>query len=274
MSGIIGLILLGVIVGVLGAILGIGGGIIMVPVLTFFFGMPIHNAIAVSLAAITANSMSASSVYLKNGMANMNMGIALSIASAIGAAAGSKIAVRLPQDTVMIILGLIQILMAYLTYMKMKKGVKPHSVSVSDKNFFYGEYFDKAADNIIRYNPVRAGYNIFFGVFSGVFSGLSGAGGGAMLIPGMNIISNMPIKAATATSSFIIGFTAAAGSAVYIQAGYLEAETVCSIIFGIFAGTAISMRFFSKITDKKVSYLLIILLLSVAANMIYKGITA
>lgn len=274
MSGIIGLILLGVIVGVLGAILGIGGGIIMVPVLTFFFGMPIHNAIAVSLAAITANSMSASSVYLKNGMANMNMGIALSIASAIGAAAGSKIAVRLPQDTVMIILGLIQILMAYLTYMKMKKGVKPHSVSVSDKNFFYGEYFDKAADNIIRYNPVRAGYNIFFSVFSGVFSGLSGAGGGAMLIPGMNIISNMPIKAATATSSFIIGFTAAAGSAVYIQAGYLEAETACSIIFGIFAGTAISMRFFSKITDKKVSYLLIILLLSVAANMIYKGITA
>ncbi len=268
------LLLLGVIVGILGAILGIGGGIVMVPVLTFLFDMPVHNAIAVSLVVITANSMSTSAVYLKTGTANLNLGIALSIASVAGALIGSKTAVHLPQSTVMIILGVIQFIMAYLTYIKMKKGSKNHSgANISKKSFFYGEYKDKATGEVVKYNPVKTGYNFLFSAFSGVFSGLSGAGGGAMIIPGMNLISDIPIKAATATSSFIIGFTAAAGSIVYMQAGYVDVKVVCSIILGIYAGTTISMRYFSKITDKKVSYLLIALLLLVAFQMLYEGVS-
>lgn len=273
MVSIILLILLGIIVGVLGAILGIGGGIIMVPVLTFLFNMPIHNAIAVSLVVITANSMSTSAVYLKSGAANLNLGIALSIVSVIGALVGSKTAVHLPQNIVMIILGVIQLIMAYLTYLKMKQGLKEYREQNDDiKGFFYGEFLDKATNKLIKYNPVKTGYNFLFSAFSGVFSGLSGAGGGALIIPGMNLISNVPIKAATATSSFVIGFTAAAGSIVYMQAGFVDVKVACSIIFGIFAGTFISMRYFSKITDKKVSYLLIVLLLIVAFQMIYEGI--
>lgn len=266
------LILLGVAVGILGAILGIGGGIIMVPVLTFFFNIPIHNAIAISLVVITANSMSTSAVYLKTGTANLNLGIALSTASVIGALIGSKIAVLLPQSKVMFILGIIQLIMAYLTYLKMKKGSKEHIENIENKSFFYGEFVDLATKKVVKYNPVKIGYNFLFSCFSGVFSGLSGAGGGAMIIPGMNLISNIPIKAATATSSFIIGFTAAAGSIVYMQAGYVDVKVACSIILGIFAGTMISMRYFSKITDKKVSYLLIILLLIVAFQMMYEGV--
>ncbi len=273
MVSIILLILLGIIVGVLGAILGLGGGIIMVPVLTFLFNMPIHNAIAVSLVVITANSMSTSAVYLKSGAANLNLGIALSIVSVIGALVGSKTAVHLPQNIVMIILGVIQLIMAYLTYLKMKQGSKEYREQNDDiKGFFYGEFLDKATNKLIKYNPVKTGYNFLFSAFSGVFSGLSGAGGGALIIPGMNLISNVPIKAATATSSFVIGFTAAAGSIVYMQAGFVDVKVACSIIFGIFAGTFISMRYFSKITDKKVSYLLIVLLLIVAFQMIYEGI--
>lgn len=273
MVSILLLILLGIIVGILGAILGIGGGIIMVPVLTFLFDMPIHNAIAVSLVVITANSMSTSAVYLKTGAANLNLGIALSSASVIGALIGSKTAVHLPQDTVMIILGIIQLIMAYLTYLKMKQGSKEHEeVKDNTQSFFYGEFVDKATNKVVKYNPVKTGYNFLFSAFSGVFSGLSGAGGGALIIPGMNLISNIPIKAATATSSFIIGFTAAAGSIVYMQAGFVDVKVACCIIFGIFAGTLISMRYFSKITDKKVSYLLIVLLLIVAFQMIYEGI--
>lgn len=274
MINVLLLIFLGVIVGILGAILGIGGGIIMVPVLTFLFGMPIHDAIAISLVVITANSMSTSAVYLKTGAANLNLGIALSTLSVLGALVGSKTAVHLPEHLVMIVLGAIQLLMAYLTYIKMKKGSKEHTeISDGKKSFFYGEFVDKASNKRIKYNPVKTGYNFLFSAFSGVFSGLSGAGGGALIIPGMNLISNIPIKAATATSSFVIGFTAAAGSIVYMQAGYVDVKVACYIIFGIFAGTFISMRYFSKITDKKVSYLLIILLLIVAFQMFYEGVT-
>lgn len=265
------LIVLGIVVGILGAILGIGGGIIMVPVLTFLFNMPIHNAIAISLVVITANSMSTSAVYLKTGSANINLGISLSIASVTGALIGSKTAVHLPQSTVMIILGIIQFIMAYLTYFKMKKGsTNIVNENINKNDFFYCEFIDKSDGSLIKYTPVKTGWNFLFSGFSGIFSGLSGAGGGAMIIPGMNLISNVPIKSATATSSFIIGFTAAAGSIVYMTAGYVDAKVACSIIFGIFAGTYISMKFFSKITDKKVSYLLILLLILVGIQMIYE----
>lgn len=273
MISVLLLIFLGIIVGILGAILGIGGGIIMVPVLTFLFGMPIHDAIAISLVVITANSMSTSAVYLKTGAANLNLGIALSTVSVLGALIGSKTAVHLPEHLVMIVLGAIQLLMAYLTYVKMKKGSKEHIETDDKKSFFYGEFVDKASNKRVKYNPVKTGYNFLFSAFSGVFSGLSGAGGGALIIPGMNLISNIPIKAATATSSFVIGFTAAAGSIVYMQEGFVDVKVACYIIFGIFAGTFISMRYFSKITDKKVSYLLIILLLIVAFQMFYEGVT-
>lgn len=267
------LLLLGVAVGIFGAVLGLGGGIIMVPVLTFLFDMPIHNAIAISLVVITANSMSTSAVYLKTGMSNLNLGIVLSVASVIGALIGSKTAVHLPQSKVMIILGSIQFIMAYFTYIKAKKGSKNHNYgNINDKGMFYGEYLDKAVGKIIKYNPVKIVYNVIFSIFSGIFSGLSGAGGGIFIILGMNLISDMPIKAATATSSFVIGFTAAAGSIVYMQAGYVDVKVVCSIILGIYAGTTISMRYFSKITDKKVSYLLILLLLAVGVQMLYEGV--
>ena len=269
----ISLIILGIGVGLLGAILGMGGGIIMVPVLTFLFNLEIHNSIAISLVVITANSMANSSVYLKTGMANMNLGIALSIVSVIGALIGSKLVVMLPSDTVMIIFGVIQFIMAYLTFLKTKRGTKTiETGEVVNKSFFYGEYFDAATNKVVKYNPIRVKWNFLFGAFSGIFSGLSGAGGGALIVPGMNVISNIPIKAATATSSFIIGFTSAAGSLVFMQSGMVDVEVASLIILGIVVGTIIAMKFFSRITDKKVAYLLIALFILVGLQMIVEGV--
>lgn len=267
------LIILGIGVGLLGAILGMGGGIIMVPVLTFIFNLEIHQSIAISLVVITANSMANSSVYLKNGMANMNLGIALSVVSVIGALIGSKLVVILPANVVMIIFGVIQFIMAYLTYLKSKTSTKNIEITeVANKTFFYGEYKDGATNTVVKYNPIRVKWNFLFGTFSGIFSGLSGAGGGALIIPGMNVISNIPIKAATATSSFIIGFTSAAGSLVFMQSGIVDVEIVSLIILGIVIGTFVAMKFFSKITDKKVAYILIALFVLVGIQMIVEGV--
>lgn len=267
------LIILGIGVGLLGAILGMGGGIIMVPVLTFIFNLEIHQSIAISLVVITANSMANSSVYLKNGMANMNLGIALSVVSVIGALIGSKLVVILPANVVMIIFGVIQFIMAYLTYLKTKTSTKNIEITeVANKTFFYGEYKDGATNTVVKYNPIRVKWNFLFGTFSGIFSGLSGAGGGALIIPGMNVISNIPIKAATATSSFIIGFTSAAGSLVFMQSGIVDVEIVSLIILGIVIGTFVAMKFFSKITDKKVAYILIALFVLVGIQMIVEGV--
>ena len=274
MTTVLLLIFIGVIVGILGAVLGLGGGIIIVPVLVIGLDVPIHEAIAASLIVITANSLSTSSVYIKSGLANMHLGAALAAASVLGALVGSYIAVSLSQGAVMLVLGVMQLLIAYLTYIKTKTSQPYIPALPGENNFFGSSYVDKATGEHITYKPIRVWGNEAFSFASGVFSGLTGAGGGVLIIPGMNIISHMPIKAATATSTYIIGFTAAAGGLVYMAAGYVNPLLACSIILGIFFGTAISMKFFSKITDKKVAYLLIALLLIVSAQMIYRGFNA
>lgn len=268
------LIFIGIMVGVLGAVLGLGGGIIIVPVLVIGLGVPIHEAIGASLIVITANSLSTSSVYIKSGLANMHLGAVLAVASVLGALIGSCAAVSLSQGAVMLILGVIQLVTAYLTYIKTKTSKSYIPAVEGENNFFGSSYVDNATGERITYRPVRVWANGAFSFISGVFSGLTGTGGGALIIPGMNIISHMPIKAATATSAYIIGFTAAAGGLVYMAAGYVNPPLVCSIILGIFFGTAISMKLFSRITDKKVSYLFIALLLIISAQMIYRGAEA
>lgn len=267
------LILLGVAVGILGAVAGIGGGVIIVPVLVFFLDVPIHAAIATSLIVITANSLSTSAVYIKSGMSNMNVGFLLGTAAVGGAMIGSAIAVSLPQYKVMIVLGCIQLFIAYLTFMKTKARNNFKGNSPDKPSMFSASYHDKATGTEVTYHPKRVWINSFFGVVSGVFSGLSGAGGAAMLIPCMNIISAMPIKASTATSTFIMGFTAMAGGVIYMRAGYVVPELTASIIIGIAAGTAIAVKFFSKITDKKVAYIFTAIFVFVAFQMIYRGIT-
>lgn len=267
------LILLGVAVGILGAVAGIGGGVIIVPVLVFFLHVPIHEAIATSLIVITANSLSTSAVYIKSGMSNMNVGFLLGTAAVGGAMIGSAVAVSMPQYKVMIVLGCIQLFIAYLTFMKTRQRNSFRGQSSDNPSMFSATYHDKATGKDVTYHPKRVWANSFFGVVSGVFSGLSGAGGAAMLVPCMNIISAMPIKASTATSTFIMGFTAMAGGVIYMRAGYVIPELTASIILGIAAGTAIAVRFFSKITDNKVAYIFTGIFVFVAFQMIYKGIT-
>lgn len=267
------LILVGFIVGIMGAVLGIGGGIIIVPILVILLDIPIHNAIAVSLVVIIANSLSTSAVYIKNGMANIPVGLIISLVAVISAMIGSSISVVLDQYIVMLILGCVQLSVSALIYIRMRI-TKPYiELKDDDKDYFFaGSYIDKATGKQVSYKPIRLKLTALLSIFAGLFSGLAGVGGGIMMIPTMNIVSFMPIKAATATSAFVIGFTATAAAIIYIGAGYMEPMLVANIIIGISLGTYFSMKFLTSLTDKKVSYAFIILLIIVSANMIYKGI--
>lgn len=163
------LILVGVAVGVIGTVLGIGGGIIIVPVLVIGLKVPIHEAIASSLIVITANSLSASALHVKSGMANVNMGLLLGTTAVGGAMIGSAIAISLPQYKVMIVLGCIQLFIAYLTFMntmprnaaKMKQGGIP--------SVYSGCYLDKATGKTVIYNPVRVGQRVVRRIFRHIF---------------------------------------------------------------------------------------------------------
>ncbi len=268
------LIVLGVVVGILGALLGIGGGIVIVPALAFFFDVPIHSAIAISLMVIMGTSLSSSAVFIKSGQANLHVGLFLATSSVLGAIVGSNISLLLDAEVVMLLLGVVQLFVAYLVYIRIKR-VNPYiKADENAPTFFDGEYTDLSTGEHIAYKPIRMVYNWFFSLASGVYSGLAGVGGGILVIPGMNLISNMPIKAATATSAFLIGFTSSAGAIVYLVNDHMDFNYVAYILLGIVTGTWIAVRFFKKVTDKKVSYLFIGLLLFVSIRMIYGALAS
>ncbi len=267
------LMTLGLVVGMLGVLLGIGGGIVIVPALAFFFDVPIHGAIAISLMVIMGTSLSTSAVFIKSGQANLHVGLFLATSSVLGAILGSYISLSLSPESVMLLLGVVQIFVAYLVYVRTKTVKSYIPADVDEPTFFDGKFTDQATNQVVHYKPIRMGINWFFSLLSGVYSGLAGVGGGILVIPGMNLISNMPIKAATATSAFLIGFTSSAGAIVYLVNGYIQYDYTAYIFIGIVVGTWVAVRFFKKITDKKVSYLFIAILLIVSARMIYGAIT-
>jgi len=265
----------GIMVGAIGYVLGIGGGIIIVPLLILMFDMSAHEAVAISLVIITINSISTSSKHIKSGMANLPMGLAMSLTAVIGSLGASLISINMDQNIILLILGGVQILAAILTYVKTRITSQYIPATHEDKdNFFVGRYFDKAINAEIAYKPIRVIQTSLISVFAGIFAGIAGVGGGILLLPPMNIISKFPMKAATATSSFVIGFTASLASIVYISAGYLTGSLfwIANMILGVYLGTYISSKLFSSITDKKVSYLLIALLIIASSQMFYKGL--
>ncbi len=268
----------GIGVGILGYLLGIGGGILIVPVLILLLDMPAHQAVAISLIVIVANSMNISLKHLKSGMANIRVGLLLSITAVIGSLVASIISVGLNGKTILLVLGIIQLIVAVLTYIKSRatKQFIPLTEE-EEKNlpFFAGKYIDKSTKVEIKYNPIRVYTAALTSTLAGLFAGIAGVGGGILLIPTMNLISYVPIKAATATSGLIIGFTAFSASIVYISAGYLDSNSIILIIhilLGLQVGTFLSNKFLSTITDKKLSYLLIILLVVASSQILLKAL--
>lgn len=268
----------GIGVGILGYLLGIGGGILIVPVLILLLDMPAHQAVAISLIVIVANSMNISLKHLKSGMANIRIGLLLSITAVIGSLVASIISVGLNGKTILLILGVIQLIVAILTYIKSratKQYIPLTEEEEKDLPFFAGKYIDKSTKVEVKYNPIRIYVAALTSIFAGLFAGIAGVGGGILLIPTMNLISYVPIKAATATSGLIIGFTAFSASVVYISAGYLDTKSIILIIhmlLGLQAGTYLSNKFLSAVTDKNLSYLLIILLLVASSQILLKAL--
>ena len=267
----------GIGVGVLGYLLGIGGGVLIVPVLVLLLDMPAHQAVAISLVVIVANSMNISLKHLKSGVANIRIGILLSITAVIGSLVASIISVGLNANTILIILGVIQFVVAIATYIKSRTTKQYIPLTEEDEKdfpFFAGKYIDKSTKTEVKYKPIRMFTAALTSTLAGLFAGIAGVGGGILLIPTMNLISYVPIKAATATSGLIIGFTAFSASVVYISAGYLDSNSMILIIhmiLGLQVGASLSNKFLSAVTDKNLSYLLIALLLVASVQILFKA---
>lgn len=259
--------------GLLGALTGLGGGIVIIPVLVLIFHVDIHYAMGASLISVIATSSGTALAYLREGYTNLRIGMFLETGAVIGAFFGALLVAVLPTSIIAIIFSLVLIFSAYLTWRR-QEDTEPvrasHPLAIALK--LEGTYPNlKGEKQFYQVQNVPWAWTLM--TIAGGLSGLLGIGSGALKVLAMDQAMRLPYKVATTTSNFIIGITAAVSAGVYFQHGYIDpiltAPVMIGIIFGSFSGAKLLMRINVRIL--RLIFTLIMLLLAV--EMIYKGIT-
>jgi len=239
-----------IVAGFVGGFLGLGGGIILVPFLTLIIGVPMHQAVALSLAAIMANSISSSNEYLKKDFVDFRLVAPLAIFSSIGAVFGSSINQYIPADYLKIIFALFLLYTIY-SLLKKKENTQTESKPAGKPNM-----------KLI----------CIIALLAGIVSALIGVGGGIVIIPAIYLIMNYSINIARGSSAFTIGIIATAGSIVYLFQGVLEVENVGPVILGMMLGAWLGGKTGVKAKSIVVRLVFSIVLFYLAARMFYEGI--
>jgi uncharacterized membrane protein YfcA len=217
---------------VLGSMLGLGGGVFLVPIFTLFFGISTKTAIAASAVAVVTNSVVGSQGHLKNGFANLRLGMMLQVTMAIGALIGAFAGVLAPERALKILLGLVLIYSA--ASMLRKRQASDDTSTDPDPHGLATEFTD--GGRLVRYVPARIRTGLGISGAAGVLSGMLGVGGGVIQVPAMNLFMKVPLKAAAGTSAFMVGITSVATAFVHYSDGNVDPTVVAPAMIGIFAG--------------------------------------
>ena len=243
------LISVGLIAGTLGSLLGIGGGLIVVPSLVLLFGIDIKVAVATSLIAVITSSNSAGSVYVGNGTANMRLGMFLEIATTLGAITGGILAIKVSSSAVSALFSVLTLISAILI-------IKPQKFhEISNSSSFEGHL----PGSIISY-------------IAGIFSGMLGVGGGFLKVPAMTHFMKVPIKTAVATSNFMIGVTAVTSLFVYLTNGFVVPQLAAPVVIGATIGSLLGTQVAKKIPVTLLKKIFAVLLILVSLQMLLKAL--
>ena len=232
----------GTFIGLAGSALGIGGGIFMVPFLVLALKIPMHQAVADSLVAIVATSSAVAAVNVERGLANIRLGITLEVTTALGSLAGALAAGYLPAAALRLLFALMLFPVSALMFLKggaalKKTAVKAAPAPARKATAFDSAFFDPALAAHTPYSVKDIVPASFISFFAGSLSGLLGIGGGIVQVPVMNLLCGVPMKAAAATSNFIIGVSAAASAYVYWCKGLIPPELTAVIVTGVLLGS-------------------------------------
>lgn len=257
--------------GLIGSLTGLGGGVIIIPLLTLLLNVDIHYAIGASLVSVIATSSGSAAAYVKEGITNMRLGMFLEIATTIGAVSGAYLSSYIPATYIAILFGLILLFSAVMSFVK--KNIQADPVSSKPATWLkLGSSFPDEGKQI-QYG-VR---NIFggFGLmgFAGMISGLLGIGSGSLKVVAMDNIMRIPFKVSTTTSNFMIGVTAAASAVVYLQRGYIDPGLSMPVVLGVVLGAVTGSKILVKANTKSLKVIFAIVISVVAIEMIYKGLS-
>lgn len=258
--------------GFLGALTGLGGGVVIIPVLTLLFGVDIRYAIGASLVSVIATSCGAAAAYVKEGYTNIRIGMFLEIATTAGALAGAATAARLPTHVIAVIFGLVLICSAYLASRPRRQhsGDSPAD-PLATRLRFDGSFPGPQGPLPYHVRGVPGGFGLMF--VAGAISGLLGIGSGALKVLAMDQVMRIPFKVSTTTSNFMIGVTAAASAGVYLNRGYVDPGLAMPVMLGVLPGALIGARVLGKTQTRVLRLVFAGVIALLALEMIYSGLT-
>jgi uncharacterized protein len=260
------------VAGFLGSLTGLGGGVVIVPLLTLVFGVDIRYAIGASLVSVIATSSGAAAAYVKEGYSNLRIGMFLEIATTIGALAGATLAAKLSTAVIAVVFGLVLIYSSYLSSRPRTETVRkdpPDRLATLLR--MDGTYPTPQGPQTYHVHGIPLGFGLMF--IAGALSGLLGIGSGAVKVLAMDQAMRLPFKVSTTTSNFMIGVTAAASAGVYLNRGYIDPGLAMPVMLGVLAGSLFGARVLMHAQTRmlRIVFSLVIVLLGI--EMIYNGIT-
>ena len=255
--------------GLVGSLTGLGGGVVVIPLLTLVFHVDIRYAIGAALLASIANSSGAASAYVKEGITNIRLGMFLEIATTVGAVAGAIIAVYTPTNTIAILFGAILLFSAAMTIRKKNQEALVTGSALSHKLKLNSSYPTKEGVVAYQLKNIGAGFSIM--TLAGIMSGLLGIGSGALKVLAMDSTMHIPFKVSTTTSNFMIGVTAAASAVVYLQRGYMDPGIAFPVVLGVLGGAFTGSKLLTRMNPKVLKYIFCVAISFVAIEMIYNG---
>jgi uncharacterized membrane protein YfcA len=255
--------------GLAGSLTGLGGGVVIIPLLTLFFHVDIRYAIGAALVASIATSSGSASAYVKEGITNVRLGMFLEIATTAGAVMGAILAIYTPVNTVAILFGVMLIFSAAMTLRKKSEAALAVGSNLSYRLKLNGSYPTKNGPVDYKLNNVGAGLSIM--TIAGMLSGLLGIGSGALKVLAMDTAMKVPFRVSTTTSNFMVGVTAAASAVVYLQRGYIDPGIAFPVIIGVLAGAFTGSKLLMKINVNSLKLIFSIAITLIALNMIYNG---
>ena len=258
--------------GLLGSLTGLGGGVVVIPVLTLAFGVDFHYAIGGALVASIATSSGSGSAFVKEGITNIRLGMFLEIATTIGAVAGAIVAVWLNNSVIAIIYGGVLILTAIMQQRKKSDHDGVVGSETAKRLKLFGEWPQKDGSfKSYELKNVGGGFSVM--VVAGVLSGILGIGSGVLKVIAMDGLMKVPFKVSTTTSNFMMGVTACASAVVYLQRGNIVPGIACPVLIGVLFGALTGARLLKKLDVRILRKIFSIAILLVALNMIYQGLT-
>jgi uncharacterized membrane protein YfcA len=260
---------------IFGSMLGLGGGVFLVPAFTLFFGIDPKLAISASAVSVITNSVVGSSVHLSNGFTNVRLAMLLGVTTVTGAIVGALIAIVANSGALYFIFGLVLLAAAVSMLVRRQVAIPSSTPDDPDPYLLGGSFTDRATGGAVTYIPQRVPAGLTASGFAGVLSGLLGVGGGVIQVPMMNLLMRVPMKAAAGTSSFLVGMTSVATAMVFYADGKVDATVVVPAMIGIFVGGRLGSNLTSRMKTANLVMIFVVIMLYLAVSMILRsfGIT-